>query len=379
MASLHKDPRGKSPYFYCAFTLPDGKRAFRSTKQTDRKAALRMCLAWEDAAEQAGKGSMTEVQARKVLNSILASVGQRQIRTPSVHEFFSEWLQDKKVSTKASTTRGYRAAVSGFIDFLGPRAKGPLASIDAGDIKRYRDWRSKSGVSSSTVKGDLQAIRSVLALAHREGLVDLNVAATTVPPTVTTQGRDVFTREELRAILEIASPDWRTATLLGYYTGARLGDVISLTWANVDLERPVIFFMQAKTGGLVEVPIHPDLEAHLLSIAGDNPHGLLCQELSKVPLGGGTGLSQQFGRLMERAGVSQDKVQVSLKRKFSRKSFHSLRHSFTSGLANAGVSPEFRMLLTGHKSEATHQRYTHVELAPLKAAIAALPSMTGGL
>lgn len=28
MASLHREPRGKSPFFYAAFSLPDGRRAF---------------------------------------------------------------------------------------------------------------------------------------------------------------------------------------------------------------------------------------------------------------------------------------------------------------------------------------------------------------
>ncbi len=49
MASIHKDPRGKSPFFYCAFYLPNGKRAFRSTKSTDRNAALAFCIAMENA------------------------------------------------------------------------------------------------------------------------------------------------------------------------------------------------------------------------------------------------------------------------------------------------------------------------------------------
>ena len=80
---------------------------------------------------------------------------------------------------------------------------------------------------------------------------------------------------------------------------------------------------------------------------------------------------------MGRAGVDRHRVQVSRRRKFSRKSFHSLRHSFASALANAGVSPELRMRLSGHKSETVHQRYTHVQLEPLKAAIAALPSLNG--
>ncbi|MEY2607992.1 MAG: hypothetical protein QOH31_5846, partial [Verrucomicrobiota bacterium] len=47
MASLHRDPKGRSPFFYAAFALPNGKRAFRSTKQTVYKKALRVALEWE--------------------------------------------------------------------------------------------------------------------------------------------------------------------------------------------------------------------------------------------------------------------------------------------------------------------------------------------
>ena len=59
----------------------------------------------------------------------------------------------------------------------------------------------------------------------------------------------------------------------------------------------------------------------------------------------------------------------------SKRTFHALRHSFTSALANAGVAPELRMKLTGHKSAAVHQGYTHLELATLKQAIRKLPNL----
>jgi integrase len=55
--------------------------------------------------------------------------------------------------------------------------------------------------------------------------------------------------------------------------------------------------------------------------------------------------------------------------------FHALRHSFTSGLANAGVAPELRMKLTGHSSERVHRGYSHHDMEVLKAAMAKLPSL----
>mgnify|MGYP001613889461 CR=1 FL=1 len=63
-------------------------------------------------------------------------------------------------------------------------------------------------------------------------------------------------------------------------------------------------------------------------------------------------------------------------RKLSRRSFHALRHSFASALAKAGVSPELRMKLTGHTTEAVHRGYTHHELDVLRSAVTKLPSLS---
>jgi integrase len=62
-------------------------------------------------------------------------------------------------------------------------------------------------------------------------------------------------------------------------------------------------------------------------------------------------------------------------RMISRRTFHALRHSFTSGLANAGVAPELRMKLTGHSSERVHRGYSHHDMEVLKDAMAKLPSL----
>ena len=179
----------------------------------------------------------------------------------------------------------------------------------------------------------------------------------------------------MRALLEVASPDWKTAILLGYYVGSRLTDTTNLTWENIDPVENVIFYTQGKTGKRVEVPIHPALEEHLLSIAGDNPRGFLSPAFAKLRTGGQSGLSKQFAAIMAKAGIDQRQVRTSRNHRFSRLSFHSLRHGFSSTLANAGISAEVRMKLTGHRSVDVHQRYTHMQLEPLKQAIAALPTL----
>jgi integrase len=60
-------------------------------------------------------------------------------------------------------------------------------------------------------------------------------------------------------------------------------------------------------------------------------------------------------------------------RNFARRTFHSLRHTFSSMLASGGVSEEMRMRLTGHSSRDIHQRYTHIDVTQLQQAIDTIP------
>ena len=192
-------------------------------------------------------------------------------------------------------------------------------------------------------------------------------------PVNKTLEREVFTVEELGALLAVASPEWQTLILCGYFLAGRLVDMAVLEWNAVDLTTGVITYTQGKTGHRVVVPIHPQLEEHLLALAGEKG-GPLCPTLSKLGSDGRGGLSTKFSRLMGKAGIDPRDIRLG-KNTMARKSFHSLRHSFASALANAGVSPEVRMKLTGHKSASVHRQYSHVELGPLKEAIALLPSV----
>jgi integrase len=376
MASIHKDPRGKSPYWYCAYVSPEGKRCFRSTKQTDRKKALEFCLKLEKAASAARAGELTERTARKILDDILESVGGAKLKSESLRAFAANWLAGKELSVSLNAARHYRKAVGQFLEFLGQRADKPLSALVVRDIEGYRNLLLGSGVSNSTLQADLKIIRRLLSGAQRQGHLLYNPAMAVDLPRAKSLEREVFSPEEVRALLGVADQEWKTLILAGYYLGIRLSDAARLCWDAVELANGVIFYSQAKTGRKVEAPLHPDLEEHLIVIAGDSPHGALAPRLSVTPAEGRTGLSNQFARIVEQAGLDRRIVRSSQRRTFARRSFHSLRHSFASALTNVGVGADVRMKLTGHASRDIHQRYSHVEMRPLREAIARLPRLT---
>lgn len=67
-------------------------------------------------------------------------------------------------------------------------------------------------------------------------------------------------------------------------------------------------------------------------------HGFPCPKLAANATGGRRGLSESFKRLVKDAGIDSMTVQGKGIRKFSKRTFDSLRQSFNSTLANAGVA-----------------------------------------
>lgn len=104
-------------------------------------------------------------------------------------------------------------------------------------------------------------------------------------------------------------------------------------------------------------------------------------QLHEVDGGGGNGLSIAFKRIMESAGIAAGVIRErkgKAGRSLSALSFHSLRHSFNSALANAGVSQELRQKLTGHKSAEMNTIYTHHELETIRAAVQTIGRLPTG-
>ena len=99
--------------------------------------------------------------------------------------------------------------------------------------------------------------------------------------------------------------------------------------------------------------------------------------LADKDTGGKHGLSGRFAAIMEKARIEGKRTQAGGGRTLSSLSFHSLRHSFNSAMANAGVSSELRQKLTGHASAKMNAQYTHHELEELRAAVSVIPRIGG--
>ena len=173
--------------------------------------------------------------------------------------------------------------------------------------------------------------------------------------------------------------EWVGVVLFGFFTGQRLSDIANLRWENVELAAsvPHLRLTQRKTRKGVVVPLAPRLSAWLLARSTpDDPRAFLFPSLAGRGTGGDYGLSSRFSAIMVKAGFAKDLARgADGGRKLAALSFHSLRHTFNSIMANEGVASEIRQKLTGHASEEVHRRYTHHDLETLRKAVEVLPSL----
>jgi integrase len=366
MATVWKHPH--SPYWTAIYRDPKHRWRKKSTREKNRSNALRLALEWERLGERAREGRLILAECKKEVREIYERATGQKIDSPSVRKFFQKCLAQKQ-------QRRYSSAVERFLDSLGATAEQSIDDVKPAHCLKYLAELHELSLAPATIALEWKIIRSGFRRAQREGLMPLNPTdGIELPKRLRQVRRNVFTHEEIEILLRSAPAEWQTATHLGYYAGLRLSDAISITFDNIDFLTHTLRFEVRKTGEGLTVPMHPSLEAHLLSLAADSP-GPVCPTLSAVPVGGRSGLSKQFLSIMRSAGIDSEAVQTAGKRRLARRSFHSLRVTFNSTMHNQGVDQEIRKKLTGHKSDAVNDRYTKSELGLLSTAVGKLPSM----
>jgi integrase len=383
MASVHRDPRGKSQFWYAAFKLPDNTRCFRSTKKTNRKEAQKVADAWEEAARL----QTSETQFRRVMQSIWEQISGKPLASSTIKDFLQRWKARKEKEVESErTARTYSDVAMSFLKFLDTRADEEISRLTASDIVKFRDALLER-VSPVTANKYIKVLRLAFQDALREHLVSDNPAKLELVGLVKRRsgkngnaGRRPFKLSELRRLLDIASGEWRGLIFFGLYTGQRLGDIARLTWLNVNVQRCEIAFVTSKTGRQQIIPIAAPLREYMendLPVSDDpkdslfpRAHSTVTGQFDRV----GT-LSNQFYDLMVEAGLVPPRSHAkkgggrASKRSGTELSFHCLRHTATSLMKGAGIPEAVVRDIIGHDSKAVSANYTHVDEATKVAAL----------
>jgi integrase len=217
----------------------------------------------------------------------------------------------------------------------------PLSKLTSVALARYRDDRLRV-VSSGTVNRELGIIQHALKVAREEW--GHSIAPTPIKKPSPGAPRQRRLNDEELAALRTAlgkcrNPWVKPAFLFALATGMRRGEVLSLTWANVDIEAGTAFLPMTKNGHPRSVPLSPQALSVLLQL----PRG----EGNLVFPVSANSLRLAWERVKRRAGV------MDLR-------FHDLRHEAISRFFEQGLSVPEVSLISGHRDPRMLFRYTHL-------------------
>ena len=395
-----------SPFWRAKFKGSDAKTiVWLTTKCTDRRKSQKIAEVWEKAARLAAGAELNQQQAQKLIRDVeriyphpdtmqitreLAdellrdSLGD-SLSGQNFEQFVAEWLESRRINTAAGSFNKYKSITRAFLEFLPERRRvASVASISTGEVRKFRDFEIQKGKSNKTVNTEVAILSGIFNDAAREGVITFNPAKNVKSLPDDSEERVPFSEQQIKSILEVADVEWRGMVLFAAHCGLRLGDCSKLTWENVNLENKTLEFEAEKTKHTkrsdrkTTVCLHADVGGYLETLAaGDDPKQPIFPALSQLTVGSFNGLSARFSALMTKAHVHTPlgKEKSGLGRVFRTLSFHSLRHSFVSGLANAAVSADVRKQMTGHSSDQIHDRYVHMDLSLQRLAISKMPSL----
>lgn len=213
--------------------------------------------------------------------------------------------------------------------------------------------------------------------------------------TAAVESRRHLEDDELRKVCSTAPGELRRLFAIGLYTGLRLGDAVELRWK--DIRAGWLRRETAKRGVYVSFPVQKDLAAVLADVPVNHRGPYVCPELQAVYTRDPAALSKRVAAHLEACGVtgrtqrydgSEDPEPVEAPegeipaeatpappkaRAIARVGFHSLRHSFATICARAGVPLGAVAAWLGH-TPAVDRIYQHYGPSDAAKVAAALPS-----
>ena len=206
----------------------------------------------------------------------------------------------------------------------------------------------------ATVNRYLATLSHVLSVACREWEWLESSPMQRVRKLKEPRGRVRYLSDDERKALLKACEKWEdpylyTIVILALSTGMRRGEIMSLTWGDVDLERHRIVLQQTKNGERRLVPLVG--KAHELLLAHATTRCLGATLLWPSENEGYTHQPKDMRKAWEAA------LEAAKLEDFH---FHDLRHSAASYLAMSGATTSEIAEVLGHKTLTMVKRYSHL-------------------
>lgn len=358
MPARHRSPGDAAPYrtqggkgpmrLGYSYRRPDGTAArkyFQSSARRDTDARREIAAALEAFKAELARGAHAHSGRQGFL------------------DYLDDWLRSLAVTQRRPNTRSAYAALvarmHGRIENI------PLCELRPSHLDALYARLLKDGYAPRTVGQARAALSGALRQAETLGYIDRSPAGRTTPITIPDREHQILTAAEARRLLTTAEARGDPYLALWWAlltTGARIGEVLGLRWADISNTTITFVGQWGKTTGQPwrweptlksrrsarSVPLFPATSRQLARHHGRQRQGRALMgwpETSTVFVGHNSGdapivavsVRRALARALAAAGIGSARV-------------HDLRHSAATRMLNEGVPLVVVSELLGHAS-----------------------------
>lgn len=285
-----------------------------------------------------GNGTLVDHLLRGLVEKDLAGKGhlERHLR----HKY--------RQHLAASTLRNTLCIVSSFLGFL-EDAGGRLEELTRGDLEGFIEHEQDRDLKASTVNARMKVVKAFVRFLIDQGVVDSEVLSRRLTIKVAEGLPRAIPPEDIRRLLGVIEDVRdRAMVMVLLRTGMRIGELLHTRVEDVLMEERKILIFEPQKNRLGRVVYLSDDAVEALQgwLERRDP-----QKVSLFYARGKEGMSygtarKMFYTYLVRAGLADKGY-----------SLHCLRHSFATGLLNAGMRLECLQVLLGHSDLEMTRRY----------------------
>jgi integrase len=237
-----------------------------------------------------------------------------------------------------------------------------LRDISSWDVEKFKAQR-KLAVKTTSVNRELTCLKTIFNKAILWGMVAHNPVKGIKLFKERQRDRFLMT-DEIRLLLDNYPHHYRPLVVTALHTGMRLGEILNLSWDDVDFRAKQILVRDSKNGESRRIEMNDALTTEL-------------RRLKDASTGTDVFVGLTGARLQTNA-ISRVHRYVCRKAGIKDFRFHDLRHTFASHLVMNGVDLTTVSKLLGHKTLQMTLRYSHLAQAHKQKAVDTLNGYTDG-
>ena len=248
MTIVRKDKKGRNLRINES-VMPDGRYRYRYTDTNGkRKAVYSWKLVTTDKVPSGKRECLClREKEKEIIKNMQDNIDSSMSENATLNDVFEKYISMKtnlKQSTRVNYCYNYKHYIK---ESLGSRK---IKSIRYSDIKSFYNDLLKSGMNPNTLGNIHTILHPIFTLAVRDGIIRNNPSDGVVSELkkcsdIHSEHRHALTIEEQELFINFLKKDkkyghWLPLMTFFLGTGCRVGEVIGLTWDDIDFETNMI-------------------------------------------------------------------------------------------------------------------------------------------